>query len=113
MIETINNYGKIPKRIVFNVTDHEHAQLILRLKHNSLTQSEFFKAIIEAVNNNDENMLSFISDYTSKKKKLNKTRVKKNKSLVSQGQQKLKDFSLSEGEIEDVFDLIAQEFPEI
>ncbi len=44
MIETINNYGKMTKRIVFNVSDHEHAQLILRLKHNSLTQSEFFTA---------------------------------------------------------------------
>jgi len=113
MIETLNNYGKTPKKIVFNVTDHEHAQLIIRLKHNSLTQSEFFKAIIEAVNNNDEHMVSFISDYASKKKKLNKSRIQKNKKFINTGLQKLSDFSLNEEEVEDVFDLIAQEFPEL
>ena len=113
MIESINKYGKMPKRIVFNVTDHDHAQLILRLKHNSLTQSEFFKAIIDAVNNNDENLLSFISEYTSKKQKLNKNRINKNKKLIAQGKQSLKEFSLSEAEVDDVFDLIAQEFPEL
>tara|TARA_B100000214_G_scaffold374442_1_gene357220 strand:- start:2481 stop:2822 length:342 start_codon:yes stop_codon:yes gene_type:complete len=113
MIETTNNYGKITKRIVFNVTDHEHAQLIIRLRHNSLTQSEFFKAIIEAVNANDEHMVSFISDYASKKQKLNKNRIKKNNKLLKIGQEKLADFSLSEDEVEDVFDLIAEEFPEL
>ncbi len=113
MIETTNNYGKITKRIVFNVTDHEHAQLIIRLRHNSLTQSEFFKAIIEAVNANDEHMVSFISDYASKKQKLNKNRIKKNNKLLKIGQEKLVDFSLSEDEVEDVFDLIAEEFPEL
>ena len=77
VIESSSEYGKTPKRIVFSVTDHEHAQLILRLKHNSLTQSEFFKAVIQAVNSNDEHLLSFISDYTSKKKKLNKNYSKK------------------------------------
>ena len=113
MIETTNNYGKITKRIVFNVTDHEHAQLIIRLRHNSLTQSEFFKAIIEAVNANDEHMVSFISNYASKKQKLNKNRIKKNNKLLKIGQEKLADFSLSEDEVEDVFDLIAEEFPEL
>ncbi len=113
MIETTNNYGKITKRIVFNVTDHEHAQLIIRLRHSSLTQSEFFKAIIEAVNANDEHMVSFISDYASKKQKLNKNRINKNSKLLKIGQEKLADFSLSENEVEDVFDLIAEEFPEL
>tara|TARA_Y100000361_G_C10850606_1_gene184225 strand:- start:26 stop:367 length:342 start_codon:yes stop_codon:yes gene_type:complete len=113
MIETTNNYGKITKRIVFNVTDHEHAQLIIRLRHNSLTQSEFFKAIIEAVNANDEHMVSFISDYASKKQKLSKNRIKKSNKLMKIGKQKIADFSLSEEEVEDVFDLIAKEHPEL
>ena len=79
MIETLNRYGKTPKRIVFNVTDHDHAQLILRLKHNSLTQSEFFKAIIEAVNTNDE-IYYLLSRNTQARKKLNKKRIAKIKS---------------------------------
>lgn len=113
MIETSENYGKMTKRIVFNVSDHEHAQLIIRLKHNSLSQAEFFKAIIEAVNTNDEHLVSFISNYSNKKQKLSKNRIKKNNKLLKNGQQKLADFSLSEEDVEDIFDLIAQEFPEL
>ena len=113
MIETSENYGKMTKRIVFNVSDHEHAQLIIRLKHNSLSQAEFFKAIIEAVNTNDEHLVSFISNYSNKKQKLSKNRIKKNNKLLKNGQQKLTDFSLSEEDVEDIFDLIAQEFPEL
>jgi hypothetical protein len=113
MIETTNKYGKISKRIVFKVMDHEHAQLIIRLKHNSLTQSEFFKAIIHAVNSNDEHLISFMSEYVIKKEKLNKNRVNKTSKLINNGRQKLSDFSLSEDEVEDVFDLIAQEYPEL
>ena len=113
MIETSENYGKMTKRIVFNVSDHEHAQLIIRLKHNSLSQAEFFKAIIEAVNTNDEHLVSFISNYSNKKQKLSKNRIKKNNKLLKNGQQKLTDFSLSEEDVDDIFDLIAQEFPEL
>tara|TARA_R100001163_G_C5001414_1_gene150416 strand:+ start:175 stop:516 length:342 start_codon:yes stop_codon:yes gene_type:complete len=113
MAEDIQEYGQSTKRIVFKVSDHEHAKLIVRLRHNSLTQAEFFRAIIDAVNTDDDTMLSFISDYVSSKQKLNKQRIKKNRKLIHQGRQLANDFSLSDDEVEDVFDLIAQEFPEL
>ena len=81
MTETLDSYGQNTKRIVFKVSDHEHAKLILRLRHNSLSQSEFFKAIIEAVNSDNAIILSFINEYVSSKQKLNKTRIKK-KSII-------------------------------
>ena len=113
MSEDIQEYGQSTKRIVFKVSDHEHAKLIVRLRHNSLTQGEFFRAIIDAVNTDDDTMLSFISDYVSSKQKLNKQRIKKNRKLIQQGRQLANDLSLSDDEVEDVFDLIAQEFPEL
>jgi len=113
MPEDFSDYGHSTKRIVFKVSDHDHAKLIVRLRHNSLTQSEFFKAIIEAVNSDNDTILSFIGDYVSSKQKLNKQRIKKSKKLITQGQQLSKDFSLNADEVEDVFDLIAEEFPEL
>ena len=107
------NYGQNTKRIVFKVSDHEHAKLILRLRHNSLTQAEFFRAVIEAVNTNDDKILSFINDHVSSKQKLNKKRINKNRKFIEQGKKLTSDFALSDEEIEDVFDLIAQEFPEL
>ena len=37
------NYGKNNKRIIFTDTDHRHAQLILKLKTDGLTQAKFFR----------------------------------------------------------------------
>ena len=107
------DYGQDTKRIVFKVSDHDHAKLILRLRHNSLSQSEFFKAIIEAVNTDNTTILSFIEDYVSDKQKLNKTRIKKSTKLLSQGKQIVQDFTLTGAEVEDIFDLIAEGYPEL
>jgi len=109
----LTNYGQNSKRIVFNVTDHDHAKLIVRLRHNSLTQSEFFKAVIHAVNENDDKIMSFINDYVSSRKKLNKTRINKSNKLIEHGKKLASDFALTDDEVGDVFDLIAEEFPEL
>ena len=39
-------YGKLNKKIVFTENDHRHAQLIVKLKHDSIRQSEFFRSMI-------------------------------------------------------------------
>tara|TARA_R100000388_G_C7195948_1_gene135936 strand:- start:324 stop:665 length:342 start_codon:yes stop_codon:yes gene_type:complete len=113
MSKNFDNYGHDIKRIVFNVSDHDHAKLIVRLRHNSLTQSEFFKAVISAVNENDETMLNFINSCVSQKQKLNKTRVAKSNKLISQGRQLNFDFGFDDAEIENIFDLIAEEHPDL
>ena len=113
MSNEFDNYGNDVKRIVFNVTDHEHAKLIVRLRHNSLTQSEFFRAVISGVNGNDENILNFINTCVTEKQSLNKVRMKKNNTLISKGKKLSDDFGFDNNEIEDIFDLIAQEHPDL
>ena len=113
MKQPFADYGTDVKRIVFKIADHEHAKLIVRLRHNALTQSEFFKAVISAVNEDNEFILSFIQEHLSKKQKLNKQRIAKSNKMLANGKQMVKDFSLSSDEVEDVFDLIAEEFPEL
>jgi|TARA_E500000331_G_C17155536_1_gene669373 hypothetical protein len=111
--EKFENYGNDIKRIVFNVSDHDHAKLILRLKHNSLTQAEFFRAIIMAVNENDENILNFIDSHTNKKQKQSKEKIKKSNLLIDKGNKIIKDFSFADEELDDIFDLIATEHPNL
>lgn len=113
MPKAFENYGKDIKRIVFNVSDHDHAKLIVRLRHNSLTQSEFFRAVINGVNENDENILNFIGSCVLEKQKLNKGKIKKSNSLISKGKDLSKNFGFDNDEIEDIFDLIAEEHPDL
>ena len=113
MSQKFENYGNDIKRIVFNVSDHEHAKLIVRLRHNSLTQAEFFRAIITGVNENDENILNFIGAFAGKKQKLSKEKIKKSDLLIAKGNKMANDFSFGDDEIEDIFDLIATEHPNL
>ena len=113
MSENFDNYGKDRKRLIFNIADHDHAKLIVRLRHNSLTQAEFFRAVIDGVNTGDHNICAFIEDYLAAKQKLRKQKIKKSRQIREQGEQLIEDFALTDNEVGDIFDLIADDHPDL
>ena len=102
-------YGKLTKRIVFPENDHRHAQLVLKLKHDGLKQSQFFRSLITAYLAGDDRIQSYVDEISS----LSKERKTKSKKLRSDGQQKISDFGFTDGEIDNIFDLIEEEHPEL
>ncbi len=103
------DYGNLTKRIVFTENDHRHAQLVLKLKYLRITQSGFFRHIITGLINGDPRILEYTNEISFK----SKTKKAKSSKLVAEGKQKLKDFALSEGEVENIFDVLEQEFPDL
>ena len=102
-------YGKLTKRVEFTENDHRHAQLTIRLKHDNLRQSDFFRSMITGYLNNDDRILSYIDDV----KPQSKTRKQKSKKLIEKGKEKLQNFGLSEGEISNLFDIIEEGHPDL
>lgn len=109
MIDKNPIYGKELKKIVFEETDNQHAKFIIRLRHNSISQSDFFRAIVEGFIKKDERICSFIEERTLDQKSMNEQRIKKSRMLKKSGHQKIKDFAFSGEEIENLFDLIEDE----
>ena len=103
------DYGKLSKRIVFTENDHRHVKLLMKLKADGLTQAKFFRSLITGYLNGDERIHSYIDEVGG----LSIKRKHKSKKLREEGMQKLKDFSLNDGEIENIFDLIAEEHPDL
>ena len=103
------DYGKLTKKIVFTDSDHRHAQLVIRLKHDGLTQSGFFRHLITAYIEGDERIQELIGEHSDQ----SKNRKSKTKKLISQGKKKVSSYGLNDGEIENIFDLIEQEYPEL
>ena len=103
------NYGNNTKRIVFTENDHRHAQLILKLKYMRITQAAFFRHIITGLIEDDPRILEYTNGISFKSK------AKKAKSQKDQnfGRQKIRDFGLSEEDVENIFDLIEEEGPEL
>jgi|TARA_R110001583_G_scaffold96407_6_gene240621 hypothetical protein len=102
-------YGKLNKRIVFTENDHRHVKLLMRLKADGLTQSKFFRCLITGYIDGDTRIHEYIDEVGG----LSIKRRNKSKKLREEGMKKLSDFSLNDGEIENIFDIIAEEHPEL
>jgi len=105
----VKNYGHNTKRIVFTDTDHRHAQLLVRLKHDGLTQATFFRSIITGYIEGDERVQAYVDESGPFSKK----RKQKSKSLRSKGATLYGELGLGEGEVENIFDLIEEEHPDL
>jgi len=103
------DYGKLNKRIVFTENEHRHAKLILKLKHDGFKQSKFFRAIISGYIEDDP----ILQEYIDKVKEQSQRLKKKSKRLRDKGQQTVNDLGLNEGDVENIFDLIEKEHPEL
>lgn len=57
------NYGEDVKSIRFWVYDDDHARLIIRLRHNKIKVSQFFRAVIDGVIEEDPNLMAFLDNY--------------------------------------------------
>ena len=107
------NYGNMVKKVVFEETDHQHAKFIIRLRHSSISQVDFFRAIVDGFVKNDDRVCSYIDEYTKEQKMMNTQRIEKSKMLKNSGQQKIENFALSKKDIEDIFDTLEEELPEL
>tara|TARA_R110000824_G_C14697627_1_gene622279 strand:- start:3 stop:335 length:333 start_codon:yes stop_codon:yes gene_type:complete len=103
------DYGKLNKRVVFTENDHRHVKLLVRLKVDGLTQAKFFRHLITGYIDEDAR----IQDYLDEVGGLSIKKKRQVKKLRTEGQQKLSDFALNDGEVENIFDLIAEEHPEL
>jgi hypothetical protein len=103
------DYGKLTKRVVFTDSDHRHAQLLVRLNHDGLTQAKFFRHLITAYIEGDHRIVEYIDEVKTQ----SKTRKAKSKKLRHQGKQLVREAGLSEQQLHDLFDMIAQEHPDL
>ena len=108
MVEDVQ-YGKNQKRIVFTDTDHRHAQLVVKLKTDGITQANFFRSLISGYINGDERIESFILENGSHSIKRKEQIAKVRKS----GHAKMAELGLNDEQVDNLFDLIAEEFPEL
>ena len=109
MSESNTEYGKNLKRIVFSDTDHRHAQLVVKLKNDGITQAKFFRSLITGYLNGDDRLVEFVRENG----KLSIQRKNKIQKLEEKGKALVQELGLDEEQVEDIFDMIAEEFPDL
>ena len=107
------DYGNLDKVIQFKETDKRHADLRIRLHYDGFYQGEFFRDIVSGYLNGDKNLTAFVDKIKEEKRKYNKGRLLKGKSVRKKSREVEKQFALREEELESIFDIIEQEFPDL
>jgi len=107
------DYGNLKKVIQFKETDKRHADLRIRLHYDGFYQGEFFRDIVTGYLRGDKNLIAYVEKIKEEKKKYNKGRLLKGKSVRKKSREVEKQFALREEELESIFDIIEQEFPDL
>tara|TARA_R100000908_G_C3726223_1_gene127189 strand:- start:317 stop:652 length:336 start_codon:yes stop_codon:yes gene_type:complete len=106
-------YGRQGKKVVFYDTDKRHVELKIRLKHDELTQAEFFRTLVTGYLKKDKDILAFLHRYMEEEGRQSRKHLSKNKQLVEEGRKNESKFALDDDEIENIFDLLEEEHPEL
>lgn len=107
--EKKHEYGKERRLISWEDRDGNLARLIIKLRHESLSRAEFYRAITLGFIEDNAFLDNFILDYKKKKEFFRKGRQKILNKEREMSSETTKRFGLDPDEIEDLFDLFEEE----
>jgi hypothetical protein len=105
--------GDSSKRLVFYDTESRHVELKIRLDHDDLSQSEFFRAMVTGYISKDELILSYLDKYRQSNIIQSKAKIQSSQKLIQKGRKTMQKFIIDEDERDNIFDLIAEEHPDL
>lgn len=109
----MGEYGHNKKKVVFYSTDKAHADMKIRLKFDGLSQSSFFRGVIEGYINKDSAINDFVDRLKEKESAQGAAKRKETKRLLQKGKTAVDEFGLDDIDVESIFDIIAKEHPEL
>lgn len=101
------------KQLCFTCTNKSHADLKIRLMYDGLSQGALLRILIHGYIQQDENIMTFVDNFKERYGIQKRNHIKKSKNLLTAGRQTASDFALDAEELESIFDLIAQEHPDL
>ena len=107
------DYGHQEKKISFIDKDKNHADLVIRLKHDGLTMSKFFRALIKGYIEQDYAIIDFIERFKVSSGSQSQKQNKIIKDIQKKGDVIKKKFALNRDEVEDIFDILEKEHPDL
>ena len=107
----MDGYGKNKKKMVFYEEDHVHAKLIVKFMQDGIKQSSFFKELVKAYIDDDPNIRSWIDN--NPKCKISKRSLAKRKREQKLIDKQKQEFNLDQEVVDEIFDILAQEFGDI
>lgn len=99
------------KNILFYINEDLHARLRVQLFYDRLTQSKFINYVIKGYLNHNPHIRAFFDEI-----KIEKQTKRSKKNIIKdykERQQTIEDFGLDDKEIQNIFDILESENPDI
>ena len=93
--------------------DKRNAEMIVRLKHDGLTKTKFFRAILTGYLERNPEIVAFVERLKEDTQSQSKNKSKKVKQLEKDGKNTKTKFGLNEGDIENIFDMLEKVHPDL
>jgi len=101
-------------KLTFYLNSKLHEDLKIRLYYDQIrTQSEFFRYCVESYLEQSPLFVAFLDDYKINKKVQSKARTLKSKKLRDKGNKLMEELALTEEEVENIFDILEEDLPEL
>jgi hypothetical protein len=105
--------AELNKKISFSMLESEKVEFKIRLQYDNLTQIKFFKAIVRGYLEKDEDLYNFINKFKKENVIQSKEQRKKIMTNIKQATDIKSKFALDDNEIENIFDILEQEHPDL
>ena len=102
-------YGEENKKIIFSETGKTHAEFKIKLQYDGISQGDFFRQVVSAYLDEDTDFMNFMHSLKDRMKVQSKRQreiIKKERKLAKKSE---KDFTLTDREVESIFDLLERE----
>ena len=101
-------------KITFFIDPKLHEDLKIRIHYDGFGNlSQFFRGCVVSYLEKDEAFLAFLDAYKVNERLQSRAQVRQSGQLRENGRNLMKKLGISEDEIEDVFDIIEEEIPEL
>ena len=107
------DYGKRYKRISFMDTDKRNADLLIKLKHDGLTKTKFFRAVLTAYLKEDIEFMALVQKHKDSHGHQSKSKSRLVDVAREKGRENLEKFGIGSDEIQNIFDMLEKEHPDL
>ena len=100
--------------VTFFLHPRLHEDLKIRLHYDGFrSQSDFFRACVISYLEKDKEFMQFLDGYKVNEKLQSKVAVHRSMKLREEGKDLMKKLGITEEDVENIFDLIEEEIPEL
>ena len=83
------------------------------MEHDGFTQTEFFRCIVTGYLSKDKDLMEYVQKYKDDNKVQSKRKIKYTQKDLEKAEDLMGQFGIGDNELENIFDLIAEEHPDL